>query len=467
MLKKSLCILLGVIMVLSLCACSSSPVIATYEGMSLDSSMYALHLAIEKKAVEEYLYYYYKMDISSTPEFWDEYYDQENKITWTDYVETEFCNMLVAMKFCKEHDISVTDESLASEVDALIKDYIDTAGSKDLLNLELAEYGADYDMLVEYLNAYQYIKLMQDYLVSDGTLSVSKDEVVEYLSDYWNYDYILFETVDGSGNAIIDEDITTEQAKDYFLSDYVTVKHILYLTDKATDAEKKAKKEKAEANLAAIQSGEASFSDFEKDNEDSNIQYTFSYGEMVAEFEKAAFEMEVGETRVVETTYGYHLMLKEELDESAFTKLEKDVKASLTSQRVKAEAEALLEKIKSGEAEFKKSEDEEYTYGEGMVVHKEDDSLGKDLFELFKTTEVGDYFIYQYGRYGYYIFKHVEFDDADIEKYTESVSDTIIGEKFTKYIADLAKTVEVNEEEMSKFNIKNVRSFFSEKAQTK
>ncbi|MBQ2325254.1 MAG: peptidylprolyl isomerase, partial [Clostridia bacterium] len=321
--------------------------------------------------------------------------------------------------------------------------------------------------LVEYLNAYQYIKLMQDYLFSDGTLSVSKDEVVEYLSDYWNYDYILFETVDGSGNAIIDEDITTEQAKDYFLSDYVTVKHILYLTDKATDAEKKAKKEKAEANLAAIQSGEASFSDFEKDNEDSNIQYTFSYGEMVAEFEKAAFEMEVGETRVVETTYGYHLMLKEELDESAFTKLEKNVKANLTSQRVKAEAEALLEKIKSGEAEFKKSEDEEYTYGEGMVVHKEDDSLGEDLFELFKTTEVGDYFIYQYGRYGYYIFKHVEFDDKDIEKYTESVSDTIIGEKFTKYIADLAKTVEVNEEEMSKFNIKNVRSFFSEKAQTK
>lgn len=466
MLKKSLCILLGIITVLSLCACSSSPVIATYEGMTLDSSMYALHLAIEKRAVEEYLYYYYQMDISSVPEFWDEYYDEENGITWTDYVETEFCNMLVAMKFCKEHNISVTDESFASEVDALIQDYIDTAGSKDLLNLELAEYGADYDMLVEYLNAYQYIQLMQEYLVSDGTLSVSEDEVIEYLSDYWNYDYILYETVDSSGNAIVDEDITTEQAKDYFLSDYVTVKHILYLTDDATEAEKKEKKEKAEANLAAIQSGEAEFSDFEKDNEDSNIQYTFSYGEMVAEFEKAAYEMEVGETRVVETAYGYHLMLKEELDESAFEKLEEDVKASMTSQRIKAEAEALLEKLESGEAEFAESEDEEYAYGEGMVVHKEDDSLGEDLFELFKNTEVGDYFIYQYGRYGYYIFKHVEFDDEDVETYTESVSDTIIGQKFTKYIAELAKSVEINEEEMNKFDIKTVRSFFAEEAET-
>lgn len=462
MLKKSLCILLGIIMVLSLCACSSSPVIATYEGMSLDSSMYALHLAIEKRAVEEYLYYYYQMDISSVPEFWDEYYDEENGITWTDYVETEFCNMLVAMKFCKEHNISVTDESLAAEVDALIQDYIDTAGSKDLLNLELAEYGADYDMLVEYLNAYQYIQLMQDYLISDGTLAVSDDEILEYLSDYWNFDYILYETVDSSGNALVDEDITTEQAEEYFLSDYVTVKHILYLTTDLSDTEKQAKKEKAEANLAAIQSGEAEFSDFESDNEDSNIQYTFSYGEMVAEFEKAAYEMEVGETRVVETTYGYHLMLKEELDESAFSDLESDVKVSITSQRIKAEAEALLENLKSGEVEFAESENEEYYYGEGMVVHKEDDSLGEELFELFKNTEIGDYFIYQYGRYGYYIFKHVEFDDADVENYSESISDTIIGQKFTKYISDLAKSVEVNEEEMSKFDIKTARSFFSE-----
>jgi parvulin-like peptidyl-prolyl isomerase len=403
------------------------------------------------------------MDISNTPAFWDEYYDQENKITWTDYINTEFCNMLVAMKFCKDHGISVKDESAAADIEKLAQDYIETAGSKDLLNIELAEYGADYDMLVEYLRSYQYISLMQEYLVSDGTLAVSDAEILEYLSDYWNFDYILFSTLDSSNKPIVDKDITDEQAKDFFLSNYVTVKHVLYLTQNLSDDKKADKKAKAEAALTAIQSGEKAFEDFKKDNEDSSIEYTFTYGEMVSEFEKAAFEMQPGETRVVETAYGYHLMMKEELDVAAFDKMVSDVKAAVTSSRIKAETEDFLEKLKNGEEEFKKSEDNSYQYGEGMVVNKEDDTVGKDLYELFKSTEMGDYFMYQYGSYGYYIFKRVEFDEKDVKEYSEKISATILGEKFTKYINELAKSVEINEAEMAKYDIKTVRSFFSEK----
>ena len=463
MFKKVFCALVCVVLMLSLCACQASPVIATYEGMSLDSSMYALHLAVEKRAVREYLYYYYQTDISNTPAFWDEYYDQENKITWTDYINTEFCNMLVAMKFCKDHNISVKDESAAADIDKLAQSYIETAGSKDLLNIELAQYGADYDMLVEYLRSYQYISLMQEYLVSDGTLAVSDAEVLEYLSDYWNFDYILFETLDSAGKPMVDKDITDEQAKEFFLSNYVTVKHVLYLTQNLSEDKKAEKKDKAQAALEAIQSGEKEFEDFKKDNEDSNLEYTFTYGEMVSEFEKAAFEMQPGETRVVETAYGYHLMMKEELDVAAFDKMVSDVKAAVTSSRIKAETEDFLEKLKNGEEEFKKSEDDSYKYGENMVVNKEDDTVSKDLYELFKSTEVGDYFMYQYGSYGYYIFKRVEFDDADVKEFSENISATILGEKFTKYINELAKSVEINEEEMAKFDIKTVRSFFSEK----
>lgn len=462
MFKKVLCALLCAVLLLSLCACNSVD-IATYEGMTLDSSMYALHLAIEKRAIQEYLYYYYKMDISSTPAFWDEYYDQDNKITWTDYVQTEFCNMLVAMKFCKDHGISMSDESIAADIDELIQDYIKTAGSKDLLNLELAEYGADYDMLVEYLRSYEYINLMQEYLVSDGTLAVSDAEVVEYLSDYWNFDYVLFSTLDSSNKPIVDADITDEQAKEYFLSDYVTVKHVLYLTKNLSEDKQAEKKTKAEASLAAIQSGEKKFEDFKSDNEDSNLQYTFTYGEMVSEFEKAAFEMEPGEVRLVKTAYGYHLMEKQELDESAFDNMKSDVKAAVTASRIKEKAQAFLEKLENGEEEFKKSEDDAYQYGEGMVVHNEDDSLDEELYNLFKETEVGGYFMYQYGSYGYYIFKRVEFDSKDIEEYSEKISATILGEKFTKYINELAKSVEINEAEMAKYDIKTVRTFFSGK----
>ena len=98
-----------------------------------------------------------------------------------------------------------------------------------------------------------------------------------------------------------------------------------------------------------------------------------------------------------------------------------------------------------------------------MVVHNEDDSLDEELYNLFKETEVGGYFMYQYGSYGYYIFKRVEFDSEDIEEYSEKISATILGEKFTKYINELAKSVEINEAEMAKYDIKTVRTFFSGK----
>ncbi len=467
MFKKLLCALLCVLMVLSLCACSRSPVIATYEGKSLNSAMYSLHLAIEKRAIEEYYYYSGGMDISSTPSFWDKIYDEKNNLTWADYVESEFCNMLIAMQFCEEHGLTVTDESVSAEIDALIESYIKTAGSKDLLNLELAEYGANYDMLVEYLNCYQYINVMREYLADDGTLAVSKDEIVEYLSDYLNYDYIFFNSLDENNKPIVYDDITTEQVEEYFLSNYVTVKHILYLTRGLSDEKKLEKKEKAEANLAAIQAGTAEFSDFEDDNEDSNIEYTFTYGTMVSEFEDAAYEMEVGETRVVETEYGYHLMVKEELDTEKFEKIVSEVKAAMSSQRIKEQAQTLLEKIESGEAKFQKPEDKEYEYYEGFVVSKNDTSLPADMVKQLKEAAVGDYFLYTYGSYGYFIFKRVEFDDDDIKAYTETVSSILLDEKFTEYMTELSKSVVVNTEEMSKFDIKTVRSFFSEEAETK
>lgn len=466
MLKKLLCALLCVLMVLSLCACSRSPVIATYEGKSLTSAMYSLHLAIEKRAIEEYNYYASGVDISSTPAFWDEIYDEKNGLTWADYVESEFCNMLIAMQFCEKHGLTVTDESVSAEIDSLIESYIETAGSKDLLNLELAEYGADYDMLVEYLNCYQYINVMREYLADDGTLTVSDDEIVEYLSDYHNYDYIFFNALDESNQPIVYEDITTEQAEEYFLSNYVTVKHILYLTQDLTDEKKLEKKEKAEANLAAIQAGTAEFSDFEDDNEDSNIEYTFTYGTMVSQFEEAAYDMEVGELRVVETAYGYHLMLKEELDTDAFDNIESEVKAAMSSRRIKEQAQTLLDKIESGEAQFGESEDEEYEYYEGFVISKTDTTLPEDMIEQMGETAVGDYFLYTYGSYGYFIFKHVEFDEEDIEAYSETVSSILVDEKFTEYMTELSKSVVINTEEMSKFDIKTVRSFFSEETET-
>lgn len=93
---------------------------------------------------------------------------------------------------------------------------------------------------------------------------------------------------------------------------YVTVKHIL-VDDKA----------KADEVLAKLENGE----DFDSLIEDYNIDpgqskdsaYTFTYGEMVEEFEKAAFEMEEGTytKEAVATNYGYHIIKKLPLDKES------------------------------------------------------------------------------------------------------------------------------------------------------
>jgi hypothetical protein len=102
-----------------------------------------------------------------------------------------------------------------------------------------------------------------------------------------------------------------------------------------------------------------------------------------------------------------------------------------------------------------------------MMVHKENYTVDEELYKTLKDTKVGEYAIYRYGPYGFYIFKHVEFDQADVDEYGDDVSVSIINEKFTEYLASLAGMVEVNREEMSKYDIKTVRSFFSKTEETK
>ncbi len=121
--------------------------------------------------------------------------------------------------------------------------------------------------------------------------------------------------------SLLDEhQMTEEEAKKYLDENYVKAKHILFSTvDAATGAplaeeEIAAKKKLAEQTLTKIRNG----SDFDKlmaqYNEDPGMEqnpdgYLFTTGEMIAEFETAAFELGVGEVSgIVETVYGYHII---------------------------------------------------------------------------------------------------------------------------------------------------------------
>jgi parvulin-like peptidyl-prolyl isomerase len=128
------------------------------------------------------------------------------------------------------------------------------------------------------------------------------------------------------------EPVPEEAIMAFFADNYARCKHILISATDESGAELKGEdmnKVRSEAQAVfekAKNADEATFDKLiEKYNDDEGVSaypdgYVFTTGEMVDEFEKAAFDMEVGETRLVQTDYGFHIMRKLTLeDEKIFT----------------------------------------------------------------------------------------------------------------------------------------------------
>ncbi len=123
-----------------------------------------------------------------------------------------------------------------------------------------------------------------------------------------------------SGNLVFDyvsKNATEDEIKAFYQSEFVTAKHILLITE---EKDKETVKKQAEELLSRIKKGE----DFDKlmkeYSEDPGLAdfpdgYTFSHGEMVEQFEKAAYALEVGQvSELVETDYGYHIIKRMPLE---------------------------------------------------------------------------------------------------------------------------------------------------------
>ncbi|MDD4494938.1 MAG: peptidylprolyl isomerase [Eubacteriales bacterium] len=118
----------------------------------------------------------------------------------------------------------------------------------------------------------------------------------------------------------IDEEKLSEFYKNnYKYFDKAKVRHILIeVPDAATEAEKTEKKQLAEDILEKVNAGE-DFAALVKEcsADDGSLEtggfYEVSYNQMVQEFEEWVFAHESGDTGIVETDYGYHIMKHEGL----------------------------------------------------------------------------------------------------------------------------------------------------------
>jgi len=135
-----------------------------------------------------------------------------------------------------------------------------------------------------------------------------------------------------------------ENKEDFAQEEQVKARHILVATEKEAQ-EIKDKLAKAE-DFAAL-AKEYSTDDSTKNN-GGQLGF-FNRGDMVPEFEKAAFALAVGEISApVKTEYGYHLIKVEEKKEAAAPNYEKskaDIKEYLFNQKLQQEYNPWLQEV--------------------------------------------------------------------------------------------------------------------------
>lgn len=148
--------------------------------------------------------------------------------------------------------------------------------------------------------------------------------------------------------------------ENYKTNEEVKASHILiYTPAEATEADKKAAKEKAESILKEVLEGKTSFEDLAKKySEDPGSKESggdlgyFEKDKMVAEFANAAFAGEIGKVipNVVESQYGYHIIKVTDKKAAGYKSYE-DVKSEIESALIEKKRTEKYEKMM---AELKK-----------------------------------------------------------------------------------------------------------------
>ena len=112
---------------------------------------------------------------------------------------------------------------------------------------------------------------------------------------------------------------TDDELKAYFNENYLRAKHVLVNKEPQEEGEK-AGKEFAEELLGKAKAGEdfdAMIKEYSKDPGSASKPdgYVFTDGEMVAEFEETVKNLKPGEFGICETTYGYHIIQRLDLND--------------------------------------------------------------------------------------------------------------------------------------------------------
>ena len=322
--KKIFTLILCLMMTVSLIGCSNkkNEAVATVNGETITLGNYEKLLALNKLSMESY----YGSDIWSK--------EVEDGKTYKDTLKYMVLQTMISSEVvyqqAKKDKILPTDEQVQEQIDSFNEQ---VKNDKEYQN-KLKKMGIDEEFL-----KYQFSRdLANNNLKAKFTddTKISESEMKKYY----------------------------EENKDDFYTDTVTASHILLKTiddngNELSDEKKKEAKKKAEEALKKVKSGE-DFAQVAKEySEDSTASNggelgTFGRGQMVSEFENAAFSMKPGEiSDIIKTQYGYHIIkVTERVDEQkSYDDVKDEIKSTLASQ----EYSKYIEKIEKN-TKIEKSE---------------------------------------------------------------------------------------------------------------
>lgn len=323
--KKYLSLLLCVMMILSLCACGNpqteAPVAQTETAVPAEE-------AVEAETAESVTL---SMDDSTAMlESIPGLYDADAIVLNADGMEIPWSVYSVFLQDSLNSFLSYTglpvdysiemesgkslDEAIRDELEQYIRRLSAAASHSTLTKEEVdADFEAYWEELVEEFGG-------EDALNAQLVLAGYTRSSLKFFTDCNVYVDDSFSKAYGENF----EDITDEMVADWVEKNgYIRTKHILIMTyDSMSEEEKAAAKQKLEdlrKELLALEDDEKRETLFDDQmsilTEDTGITaypdgYTYTAGTMVTEFEDAAFALEdYAVSEVVETAYGYHLLM--------------------------------------------------------------------------------------------------------------------------------------------------------------
>lgn len=304
--KKLFTLVLCLMMTISLIGCSKKEdkAVAIVNGQTITLENYQKLLALNKSSMESY----YGSDIWSTQvEDGKTYKDTLKEMVLEAMISSE-----VVYQQAEKEKVVPTDEQVQEQIDS----FNEQIKNDEDYQKELKKMGIDEDFL-----KYQFSRDLANSNLQakfEDDTKISESEMKKYY----------------------------EENKDDFYTDTVTASHILLKTQddngKELSAEKKKEaKKKAQEALDKVKSGE-DFAQVAKEySEDSSAANggelgTFGRGQMVTEFENAAFAMKDGEiSDIVETQYGYHIIkVTKRVDkQESYDEVKDQIKSTLASQK--------------------------------------------------------------------------------------------------------------------------------------